>query len=692
MAREYRLSIIVSGQDTGAKSMLGGIGSALGSIGTIAGGILGAGFFLGIANQVKEFAKQAISATAQVERMEMMLTSLQARELIKSGDFTDMNDALAAAAPLAKATMDQLERIAIISPYQLENVSNTFRMAQAFGYTAQEATVFTKALLDIGAGVGADNGMLDRMAYNLAQVRMVGKVTALDIRQLAMAGLDLNDMLRFVGDQMGVNIETHEDFNKAIEDGSITWEDFTTNFGKYADQNFGGAAERMSRTMYGLWSSFKDIFALSMPAILGPAFERIGGLLGGLMDNFLNLRDSGALEVLGTNFANSLEPGIAALETFLVKVGLLKSDFADERGWDMPVQSIDLMDMFVDATETFKTWTESIDWQVVSDGIVAGIDQIDWTTIGEKINTGFTNIFSGLETLATFDFTEVANAATEGFADTIIAALGGETTWAGVEAQWASNFDQLSIITSNKLVQIGFIGQALAGVAGTTIVGQVALSLINGGISIFNSIMTWIPQLDSAFQTIKTKFYTTFQQSVLQAVRALEAMTGTMMTAISTFITKALSVLKPIFIKIGVDLPNFADLAKKLQDGMDWLNDIKNGKGNKGGKSTDPGNGGGSSGGSGSGNGVPQLASGGIASGPRSGFPAILHGTEAVIPLNGGSVPVSLNPSGMGSGGGIFFTFVYSPVVSTASEYEAGSVIGPIVADVVRNEFAKRNM
>lgn len=688
MAREYRLSIIVSGQDTGAKSMLGGIGSALGSIGTIAGGILGAGFFLGIANQVKEFAKEAISATAQVERMEMMLTSLQARELIKSGDFVDMNAALAAAEPLAKATMDQLERIAVQSPYTLDLVSNTFRLAQVFGYTAAEAGVFTEALLDVAAGVGADSVQLDRMGYNLAQIRQIGKVSAFDIRQLAQAGLDLNDVLKFVGKEMGVNIETHEDFNKAIENGSITWEDFTKNFAKYSEYYFGGSVDRMAKSLYGLWSSFKDIFALSMPAILGPAFERIGGLLGGLMDNFLALKQSGALEVLGVNFANSLEPGIAALETFLVKVGLLKSDFADERGWDMPVQSIDLMDMFVDATETFKTWTESIDWQVVSDGIVAGIDQIDWTTIGEKINTGFTNIFSGLGTLATFDFTEVANAATEGFADTIIAALGGETTWAGVEAQWASNFDQLSVITSNKLVQTTFLASGLAGVLGTTVVGQVALSLINGGISIFNSIMTWIPQLDSAFQTIKTKFYTTFQQSVLQAVRALEAMTGTMMTAISTFITKALSVLKPIFIKIGVDLPNFADLAKKLQDGMDWLNDIKNGKGSKGGKSTAPGE----SGGSGGGNNVPQMASGGIASGPRSGFPAILHGTEAVIPLNGGSVPVSLNPSGMGSGGGIFFTFVYSPVVSTASEYEAGSVIGPIVADVVRNEFAKRNM
>jgi hypothetical protein len=37
------------------------------------------------------------------------------------------------------------------------------------------------------------------------------------------------------------------------------------------------------------------------------------------------------------------------------------------------------------------------------------------------------------------------------------------------------------------------------------------------------------------------------------------------------------------------------------------------------------------------------MASGGIVSGPLSGYPATLHGTEAVIPLDGGSVPVQMN-------------------------------------------------
>jgi hypothetical protein len=40
---------------------------------------------------------------------------------------------------------------------------------------------------------------------------------------------------------------------------------------------------------------------------------------------------------------------------------------------------------------------------------------------------------------------------------------------------------------------------------------------------------------------------------------------------------------------------------------------------------------------------VPKFAEGGIAQGPKSGYPVELHGTEAVIPLKNGTVPVSLD-------------------------------------------------
>ena len=47
---------------------------------------------------------------------------------------------------------------------------------------------------------------------------------------------------------------------------------------------------------------------------------------------------------------------------------------------------------------------------------------------------------------------------------------------------------------------------------------------------------------------------------------------------------------------------------------------------------------------------VPKLAEGGIVSGPMSGYPAVLHGTEAVVPLSGNrSIPVEMKGGGGGN-------------------------------------------
>ena len=47
---------------------------------------------------------------------------------------------------------------------------------------------------------------------------------------------------------------------------------------------------------------------------------------------------------------------------------------------------------------------------------------------------------------------------------------------------------------------------------------------------------------------------------------------------------------------------------------------------------------------------LPKFASGGVASGPAAGYPVMLHGTEAVVPLSGGrSIPVEMTGGGGGS-------------------------------------------
>jgi len=298
-----------------ASGKLRGVSGALGNIGQIAAGILAAGIFRKIAQGITDMGRQAIAATAQIQMMTIGVETLLARELRQADGQLKMNEAMKTAQPLAAKYMEELAQMAILSPYQLEQVNTTFRQAMAFGFASDEAMAFTGAILNTAAGVGATNDMMSRMAYNLAQVRLQGKVTALDIRQLALAGFDLRTVLHDIAEEHGYNIDTHLEFNKLIEQGKIKWEDFAKGFEKYAEENFEGASERLSRSLFGLKSTFKDVFQLTMPKVLGPAADVATAYLNNILDGFLDLRESGVLEALGEDFAEFTRTSLGAIDS-----------------------------------------------------------------------------------------------------------------------------------------------------------------------------------------------------------------------------------------------------------------------------------------------------------------------------------------------------------------------------------------
>ena len=87
---------------------------------------------------------------------------------------------------------------------------------------------------------------------------------------------------------------------------------------------------------------------------------------------------------------------------------------------------------------------------------------------------------------------------------------------------------------------------------------------------------------------------------------------------------------------------------------------------------------------------MPGYATGGIAKGSQGGYPAMLHGTEAVVPLpNNKSIPVDLKGAGqqnnvtvnvsMESGGG--------GQQSSSADSNRGSKIGDVIAQAVQKEL-----
>ena len=94
---------------------------------------------------------------------------------------------------------------------------------------------------------------------------------------------------------------------------------------------------------------------------------------------------------------------------------------------------------------------------------------------------------------------------------------------------------------------------------------------------------------------------------------------------------------------------------------------------------------------------IPRYARGGVVSGPESGFPAVLHGDEAVVPLpDGRSIPVMMKGGGAQQNNvGITVNIDNNGAAKTSSESDSQEAarLGDRLADLVQEELLnqKRN-
>jgi len=85
---------------------------------------------------------------------------------------------------------------------------------------------------------------------------------------------------------------------------------------------------------------------------------------------------------------------------------------------------------------------------------------------------------------------------------------------------------------------------------------------------------------------------------------------------------------------------------------------------------------------------VPSYSSGGVASGSTSGYPAILHGTEAVVPLpNGRSIPVEMMGGSSQQNNVTVNVAIDNQGNATTDTSQQGPNIGNIIAQAVQKEL-----
>ncbi|MBS0647392.1 MAG: tape measure protein [Verrucomicrobia bacterium] len=173
----------------------------------------------------------------------------------------------------AKAAYSNIKKDAAVTPFDTQSLLESNRALISAGASAEQARKDTMNLANAISAVGGGNAELSRMSANMQQIKTVGSATAMDIKQFAMAGINIYQLL---ADETGKNIEQ-------VKKMDVTYDLLSRSLNKAAQQGgaYFGAMAAQGQTLEGKWSTLMDNFkmaATDIGAKLEPIISRLLGL------------------------------------------------------------------------------------------------------------------------------------------------------------------------------------------------------------------------------------------------------------------------------------------------------------------------------------------------------------------------------------------------------------------------------
>lgn len=276
-----------------------------------------------VANVKERYSEELAAATerynAEVEKAKAAIEAirkeagpgLEMQAGMDAGPIMSLQDALKQAGPKAAELMEWLRKLSLESPFEYSKIAEVFRFTMAMGASTDMAKSLTASLVDLAAGSGMTGEMLDRVNYNLSQALIKGDLSAANLRQLTNAGVDLASILQ---NELGMSLD---EIREKFKSGEISSEDLANAFSSYTEKNFSGSAERMSKSLSGLESSFKDLFFFAGADLLTPALETVSIALGGVFDKLSGMLESGKFKEMGDQLGAAMDVGIQLADSIL---------------------------------------------------------------------------------------------------------------------------------------------------------------------------------------------------------------------------------------------------------------------------------------------------------------------------------------------------------------------------------------
>ena len=191
----------------------------------------------------------------------------------------------------AQAVLNQIKQDAAHTPLNVDSLVQANQLLISAGVDAGKARSTILALGDAVSATGGGNDALSRMAANLQQIKNVGKASAVDIKQFAMAGIDIYGVL---ADYTGKS-------TAEVQKMTITYDLLTAALQKASEEGgrYYNAMETQSQTMSGRIETLKDNWSQLLGTLTEGLTETEGKLVNAASGWVQRLQE--AFETAGAN-------------------------------------------------------------------------------------------------------------------------------------------------------------------------------------------------------------------------------------------------------------------------------------------------------------------------------------------------------------------------------------------------------
>lgn len=222
------------------------------------------------------------------------------------------------------------QTLALKSPFTVIDLASTTKMLAAYNFEAEELVDVSKRIADISAALGVP---MERLTYNLGQIRAQTVLTARDARDFANAGLSITSELAKMYTEQEQRIVSVGDVMDRMSNKMVSFTDVMKVLNRYTDEGgmFYDFQAKQAETLAGKLSNLTDAYDFMLNEIGKEHQGILTGSISVVQKLFENWRavSSALTVVISTIGAYKAMQALANIETLNGTRLTIKQTLAD---------------------------------------------------------------------------------------------------------------------------------------------------------------------------------------------------------------------------------------------------------------------------------------------------------------------------------------------------------------------------